>query len=99
MKKIIISTLAVFAATLSFAQEHGKEGTRINHHTGEKEQIVRIKPHKKMPATHVAAVGHDQIKDGRKTKIKKHVKPAVKKYKARHQQKDKMAPKGNFKTK
>lgn len=99
MKKLVISTLAVFAVTLTFAQDHGKEGIRINHKTGEKEHVVHVRPHKELPAAHLADLKKGDMKEGRKADLKKRVRPVMRKHKAGLQHKDKMAPKGNFKTK
>ena len=99
MKKLIITTLAVFAVTLTFAQEHGREGVHVNKQTGEKEHVVFVRPKKEMAAAQIADVHLDHPKKEHKTNVRKKVKPVVRKQKAKMQHKDKMAPKGNFKTK
>lgn len=99
MKKLIITTVAVFAVTLTFAQEQGREGVHINKQTGEKERVVFVRPQKQVAAAQIADVHLDHPKKEHKTNVRKKAKPVVHKHKAKLQHKDKMAPKGNFKTK
>lgn len=99
MKRLIITTAAVFAVTLTFAQEHGKEAVHVNKQTGEKERVVFARPQKQMAAAQIADVRHDHPKKEHKANIRKKAKPVVHKHKAKLQHKDKMAPKGNFKAK
>lgn len=96
MKKFIITTLGVLAVTLTFAQEQGKEGIHINKQSGEKEKVVFIRPQKQMAAIEIAEVRKKHVDQ---TTFQQRVNPNIKKYKAKLQSKDKMAPKGNFKTK
>lgn len=99
MKKIVLSTIAVLAVTMSFAQEPTKENTIINKKTGEQEQVVRIRPRKEATAAHIAPVHKTDAKKARMVDIKKSVRPHVPKQKMKLQQREEMKPKGNFKTK
>lgn len=99
----MITTLAVFAVTLTFAQDHGKDGKRINPKNGKSEQIVRVRAQKEMHARNVADLKKSDFQKDRKVDMNRAAKPAVKvavkKHKAKLQHKKRMAPKGNFKTK
>jgi hypothetical protein len=99
MKKLVLSTLAVLAVTMSFAQELTKENVRINKKTGEREQVVRIRPHREAQAAQIAPVHRSDAKKARMVDIKKSVRPLVPKQKMKLQQRDEMKPKGNIKTK
>lgn len=101
MKKLVITSIAVFAVGLIFAQDHGREGVRVDPKTGQKEKVVYARPHKEAKAEHIADVRKDEPHKKRMTNIEKKARPVAKNAKAKHQHqhKNKMTPKGNFKTK
>ena len=98
MKRLVITSLAVFALSVSFSQETGKEGVRINKHSGLKEKVIVVRPQKKVAAVKVADV-KTPPKKIRTDRLRKEAKPLIRKHKATKQSKSRMAPKGNFKTK
>lgn len=98
MKKLVLSTIAVLVVTMSFAQEPTKENVRINKNTGEREQVVRVRPRREAQAAQIAPVQTD-AKKARMIDIKKSVRPLVPKQKMKLKERDEMKPKGNFKTK